>query len=46
VRDNVYGWFERVERGIYILTPAGAAALQTFAGKFAVPACLATATAA
>ena len=43
VRDNVYGWFERVERGIYILTPAGAAALQTFAGKFAVPACLAAA---
>ena len=46
VRDNVYGWFERVERGIYTLTPAGAEALRTFAGKFAAPACLATATAA
>jgi hypothetical protein len=40
VRDNVYGWFERVERGIYTLTPAGAEALRTFAGKFAPPACL------
>jgi hypothetical protein len=46
VRDNVYGWFERVERGIYTLTPAGAEALRTFAGKFAAPACLAAATAA
>jgi hypothetical protein len=46
VRDNVYGWFERVERGIYTLTPAGTEALRTFAGKFAVPACVATATAA
>ena len=25
--DNVYGWFERVERGSYGLTPAGQAAL-------------------
>jgi hypothetical protein len=24
---NVYGWFERIERGLYGLTPAGAAAL-------------------
>ena len=23
VRDNVYGWFERVERGVYALTPPG-----------------------
>jgi hypothetical protein len=23
VRDNVYGWFERVERGTYALTPRG-----------------------
>jgi hypothetical protein len=46
VRDNVYGWFERVERGIYTLTPAGTEALRTFAGKFAPPACVATATAA
>jgi hypothetical protein len=43
VRDNVYGWFERMERGIYTLTPAGAAALRTYADKFAPPACLATA---
>ena len=35
--DNVYGWFERVERGLYALTPAGQAALQTFAGRFALP---------
>ena len=46
VRDNVYGWFERVERGIYTLTPAGAEALRTYAGKFAMPACLAIASAA
>lgn len=45
VRDNVYGWFERVERGIYTLTPAGAEALRTFADRFTAPACLATATA-
>lgn len=24
VRDNVYGWFERVDRGVYRVTPAGA----------------------
>ena len=23
LRDNVYGWFERVERGVYALTPLG-----------------------
>ncbi|PCK81975.1 DUF2161 domain-containing phosphodiesterase [Rhizobium sophoriradicis] len=27
LRDNVYGWFERIEKGIYTLTPAGQAAL-------------------
>jgi len=27
VRDDVYGWFERVERGTYALTPAGRIAL-------------------
>src|SRR6185369_3917345 len=31
VRDNVYGWFERLDRGIYTLTPAGTEALRTFA---------------
>jgi hypothetical protein len=27
LRDDVYGWFERVDRGIYRLTPMGSAAL-------------------
>jgi hypothetical protein len=27
LRDDVYGWFERVERGTYALTPKGLAAL-------------------
>jgi hypothetical protein len=27
LRDNVYGWFDRVERGLYRLTEAGRAAL-------------------
>jgi len=27
LRDDVYGWFERVERGVYRLTPKGEAAL-------------------
>lgn len=44
--DNVYGWFDRVERGIYALTPAGQAALQAFAGRFAAPKPLAEARAA
>jgi hypothetical protein len=35
--DDVYGWFERVERGLYGLTPAGTAALQQFAGRYAPP---------
>ena len=30
-----YGWFERVDRGIYRLTPAGEHALERFAGQFA-----------
>ena len=29
--DNHYGWFERVDRGIYGLTPMGAKALQDHA---------------
>ena len=28
---DVYGWFERVRRGIYRITPAGEEALATFA---------------
>jgi hypothetical protein len=38
--EDVYGWFERVERGIYTLTPAGAQALTVYVGRFAAPACL------
>jgi hypothetical protein len=29
LRDNHYGWFEKVEKGIYGLTPAGAEAINT-----------------
>ena len=35
LRDDVYGWFERVERGVYRVTPAGRAALETFADALA-----------
>lgn len=31
MRDNHYGWFEKVEKGIYGLTPAGAEAVNTAA---------------
>jgi hypothetical protein len=44
--DNVYGWFERVEHGIYALTPAGQTALRAFAGRFAMPKSLAAPQAA
>ncbi len=40
LQQDVYGWFERVRRGLYALTPAGAEALTVFAGRFAAPACL------
>ncbi|MBM3539776.1 MAG: hypothetical protein FJX55_18355 [Alphaproteobacteria bacterium] len=46
LRDDHYGWFERVERGIYALTPAGLAALNSFVGRFAPPASLRPASAA
>ena len=32
MRDDHYGWFERVEKGIYGLTPKGREGLQTYAG--------------
>ncbi|EAQ05111.1 hypothetical protein OB2597_07495 [Pseudooceanicola batsensis HTCC2597] len=32
MRDDHYGWFERVERGVYGLTPTGRAALDEFGG--------------
>ncbi|MGL4323013.1 MAG: DUF2161 domain-containing phosphodiesterase [Beijerinckiaceae bacterium] len=35
VRDDVYGWFFRHERGIYALTDKGKAALDTYAGVVA-----------
>lgn len=31
MRNDVYGWFERVERGIYALSPKGREALETYA---------------
>ncbi|MGZ9583392.1 DUF2161 domain-containing phosphodiesterase [Paenibacillus marinisediminis] len=31
LQRDVYGWFTRVERGIYALTPAGEVALRTYA---------------
>jgi hypothetical protein len=34
---NVYGWFERVERGIYRLGPLGDAALRTWLPELASP---------
>lgn len=46
LHDDVYGWFERVQRGVYALTPNGVAALATFQGRFAAPACLADTAAA
>lgn len=30
MQNDVYGWFQRVERGIYVLSPKGEAALETF----------------
>jgi hypothetical protein len=30
LRDDVYGWFERVERGIYAITPEGHRGLELF----------------
>lgn len=30
LQQDVYGWFERIERGVYALTPAGKAGLQRF----------------
>lgn len=37
---DYYGWFERVERGVYTLTPAGVLALKDFSGRFEPPRCL------
>jgi len=35
LRSDFYGWFERVERGVYALTPKGHAGLQKFGRKSA-----------
>lgn len=35
LRDNHYGWFERVERGVYALDAGGRAALTTYAEDLA-----------
>lgn len=35
LRDDVYGWFQRVERGIYTLSPKGEMALSTYADVLA-----------
>ena len=34
VQRNVYGWFERIERGLYGLTSSGRVALVTWANHF------------
>ncbi|MEM1298454.1 MAG: DUF2161 domain-containing phosphodiesterase [Pseudomonadota bacterium] len=36
MRDDHYGWFERVEKGVYALTPAGVTGLETFADALAM----------
>jgi hypothetical protein len=33
LRDDVYGWFERVDRGIYAITPKGRQGLEQFEWK-------------
>ncbi|MCI3919641.1 DUF2161 family putative PD-(D/E)XK-type phosphodiesterase [Paenibacillus sp. TRM 82003] len=35
LRGNVYGWFRRVERGVYAVTPEGVAALEQFSDVLA-----------
>ena len=35
LRDDFYGWFERVERGVYVLTPKGRRGLELYSGKSA-----------
>jgi len=35
LQGNVYGWFERVERGVYAVTESGVAALQTYSDVLA-----------
>ena len=37
LQGNVYGWFERIERGLYGLTSSGRVALITWADQFPIP---------
>jgi hypothetical protein len=36
LQRDVYGWFERIERGVYAITPVGQNALETFSDVVAV----------
>ncbi len=36
LRDNVYGWFERVGRGVYDVAPGGRNALEQYADVVAL----------
>jgi len=45
LRDDVYGWFERAERGVYRLTPKGEQALASLAEREMLAGPLATAPA-
>ncbi len=38
LQGNVYGWFERIERGLYGLTSSGRVALTTWAAHVSVEA--------
>lgn len=40
LRDNVYGWFEKIRRGVYAVAPAGQAALAQYADVVAARAAL------
>jgi hypothetical protein len=46
LQNDVYGWFQRVERGIYVLSPKGEAEPQTFADVPAAPGSAASSTVA
>lgn len=44
LRGNVYGWFEKLDRGIYAVTPAGRQALEQYADVVAAQEAAAAAT--
>ena len=37
LQRNVYGWFDRIQRGVYALTAEGTAALNRFAAAIPAP---------